>query len=221
MEGVSGNCWAFPTQETVLILQSSFPMNTKETALAKMEKHLHQEWRNISSICKTFPPGLQKWMDYTWLKATVLMRCPLLPKVHWSPLIQNYTPAPQCWQTNSVCPGGPLGFDRGHWSTVILIQCQFKCIAWLKTCSWALSWGNTWETDFWHDTCQVHAKPKAVSIPNWRCLTKAMPWEAVHGRDNIAVWNTFSHSFEVEISKLLPFWASCEQDATSKAGQSS
>lgn len=67
-------------------------------------------------------------MDTTWLNATVLVCCSLLPNVHWSALIQNYTPAPQCWQTNSVCPGGPLGFDRGHWSTVILIQHQFKHI---------------------------------------------------------------------------------------------
>lgn len=161
-------------------------------------------------------------MDTTWLNSTVLVCCSLLPNVHWSALIQNYTPAPQCWQTNSVYPGGPLGFDRGHWSTVILIQYQFKHIAWLKTCSRAQSWGNTWEIDFWHnETCQVHAKPEAVSIPNWRCLTKAMHWGAVHRRENTAVWNTFSHSFEVEVSKLLLFWASSDQEATSKAGQSS
>lgn len=214
MKGLSGHCWAFPRQEAELILQSHFPMTTEETALAKMEKHFHQEWRNI-------PPELQKWTDSSWLNATVLVCCSLLPNMHWSALTQNYTPAPQCWQTNSVCPGGPLGFDRGHWSTVILIQHQFKLIVWLKTRSRALSWVNTWETDFWHnDTCQVHDEPKAVSIPNWRCLSKAMHWEAVHIRGNTAVWNTFSHSFKGEVSKLLPIlsfiWTGCHLQGRSE-----
>lgn len=60
--------------------------------------------------------------------------------------------------------------QEGHW---VLTEAIDSLWSWFNTNlnilpGWrpthgALSWGNTWETDFWHiDTCQVHAKPKLL-----------------------------------------------------------
>lgn len=138
--------WAFPSRWTELIPQSHFAVNTEETPLANTEKcSFPADLWQLASHPSPSVPGVGSC-------------CSLLPNQHQSASIQSSTLVLQCWQSNSLHPGGHRALVRSTDPLWSWFQHQHKHIAWLKSCSQVQLWSRTEE---WLLTL-ANTKPQAV-----------------------------------------------------------